>query len=112
MKYTVYQLVLTAEQRATINAQDQEFSKRYFDTKFAPTAEKIRAAADLYKPVAEISADNLNQVFDIGNIGPEEAITRLAPMHSVSVGDVIVDEQGHAVVVDNFGFKTVEFTTA
>jgi hypothetical protein len=34
-------------------------------------------------------------------------IERLAPMHSVSVGDVIVDEQGHAVYVAPLGFNSL-----
>jgi hypothetical protein len=41
--------------------------------------------------VATIDATTLREVFDIGNIGPEEAITRLAPMRSISVGDLVYD---------------------
>jgi hypothetical protein len=112
MQYTVYQIVLTAAQRAAINGGDQELFNRYSDTKFAPKVAAIHAAADLYKPVAKIEAADLDEVFDIGNIGPEESITRLAPMHSVSVGDVIVDEQGRAVVVDSIGFTPIDFKAA
>ena len=41
--------------------------------------------------VAIIEATNLREVFEIGNIGPEEAITRVAPMRSISVGDLVYD---------------------
>ena len=61
----------------------------------------------LYTGVAQIEADNLDQVFEIGNIGPESSITRLSRMASVSVGDLIEDEDGNRHVVANFGFKEV-----
>ena len=101
MKYTVHQ----------INLSDDQFKahrETYLNTIFQPTDAAILAARGLYAPVAEINALSLNQVFDIGNIGPESKITRLAPMHSVSVGDVIVDEQGHAVYVAPFGFNSLD----
>ena len=57
-----------------------------------------------YDIVCEIEAADLNEVFMIGNIGPEEKITRIAPMHSVSVGDVIRDDRGRCFVVSSVGF--------
>ena len=58
-----------------------------------------------YNPVCNIDAATLNGVFQIGNMGPEESIERLAPMHSVSVGDIIRDnEMGTYHMVDGFGF--------
>lgn len=57
-------------------------------------------------PVCTIKAKNLNEVFQIGNIGPEEKITRLNKMHSVSVGDIIDDSTtGRRYVVQPMGFK-------
>tara|TARA_B100002019_G_scaffold122339_1_gene105214 strand:+ start:1207 stop:1512 length:306 start_codon:yes stop_codon:yes gene_type:complete len=57
-----------------------------------------------YHIVAEIEAADLNEVFEIGNIGPEEKITRLDRMHSISVGDIIRDDRGRCFVVDSVGF--------
>ena len=57
-----------------------------------------------YDIVCEIEAADLDEVFEIGNIGPEENITRIAPMHSVSVGDVIRDDRGRCFVVSSIGF--------
>ena len=57
-----------------------------------------------YDIVCEIEAADLDEVFKIGNIGPEEKITRIAPMHSVSVGDVIRDNRGRCFVVSSIGF--------
>jgi len=58
-----------------------------------------------YKEVCIIEAEDLNEVFEIGNIGPEEKITRLDRMHSVSVGDVIKDDKNRLFVVKGIGFE-------
>jgi len=42
-----------------------------------------------YDHVATIEATGLENVFEIGNIGPESKITRILPMHSISVGDIV-----------------------
>lgn len=60
-----------------------------------------------YSAVAKIDAATLDQVFEIGNIGPESLIERLDRMHSISVGDVIVDEAGTKFVVSSFGFDEI-----
>lgn len=62
--------------------------------------------SEYYTPVCEIEADDLEEVFHIGNMGPEERIKRLAPMHSVSVGD-IVECDGTKHMVDGFGFAEI-----
>lgn len=101
MKYTVYQINLSDDQYAV-------HRETYLNTTFHPTDEAIVAARGLYQPVAYIYANSLGAVFDIGNIGPETDIERLAPMHSVSVGDVIVDEKNHAFYVAPLGFKQLD----
>ena len=57
-----------------------------------------------YKKVAEVVADDLEHVFEVGNIGPEDRITRLDKMHSISVGDIVADADGNCSVVCNVGF--------
>ena len=47
-----------------------------------------------YSLVANIEADNLEQVFEFGNIGPEYRIERLGSMSSISVGDIVVNTTG------------------
>lgn len=61
-----------------------------------------------YEPVCTIETADLDGVFQIGNIGPEESITRLAQMHSVSVGDIIEDAAGRRAMVDSFGFREIQ----
>lgn len=63
-----------------------------------------------YGVVCEIEADDLDHVFQIGNIGPEENITRIADrMHSISVGDVIrvKGDVSSSVVVASIGFNKI-----
>ena len=61
-----------------------------------------------FEPVAKIVAVDNEDVFNIGNIGPEERIAREAEMHSISVGDIIEGPDGLHVVA-SFGFKPVLF---
>ena len=51
---------------------------------------------------------DLDEVFQIGNIGPEEKIERLNRMHSISVGDVISNVYCECYVVKDFGFERFE----
>ena len=61
-----------------------------------------------YEHVADLDASTLNEAFQIGNIGPEEAYTRYKPMHSVSVGDILVTEDNSVHIVASFGFDKLE----
>lgn len=112
MKYTVYQINLTKEQIDQVNTLDSypEFYKKYMAVTFKPSAADVKAAYDMYNKVAEITAYDLNDLFMIGNIfeGFEDQINRLAPMRSVSVGDIIVDENDRAVFVSPIGFTPVQ----
>jgi len=102
MEYTVHQINLT-------DAQFNAFRDVYLDTIFKPTDATILAARGLYKPVAIIKAESLDDVFLIGNNGLNHPnINKINQMHSVSVGDVIVDETGHAVYVAPLGFKPLD----
>lgn len=66
-----------------------------------------------YEEVCEIEADNLDEVFQIGNIGPDEKIKRFdfQPMHSISVGDVIMTETYECYVVAPFGFERLPMSS-
>ena len=66
-----------------------------------------------YEEVAAIEADTLDEVFEIGNIGPEEKIKRFdfQPMHSISVGDVIRNDKYECYVVASCGFERLGMTS-
>lgn len=114
MKFTVYQISYTDAEIDGINAGTKsmkreiraEMSMDFSGDKTVGLAEKALYEG-LYTGVAVIEAEDLNRVFEIGNIGPESHITRLGRMASVSVGDLIEDEDGNRHVVASFGFKEV-----
>ena len=106
-QFKVFQFQLNSQDEALVNKEGWDASPKlqaYMNVRFgkwAPIAHKY------YDLVAEIEAASLDQVFDIGNIGPESAITRRAPMHSVSVGDIIMNEQGDMHLVASMGFTKI-----
>jgi hypothetical protein len=95
MKYALYQ---TRNQDLKV-----ELMMAFNDYKLANLVD-YGMIGGLYTHVANIHASNFEEVFEIGNIGPECDIERLERMHSVSVGDVIVAEDGTMVVVADVGF--------
>jgi hypothetical protein len=71
-------------------------------------ANEIAAISDEYRMVALIDGETLDDVFAIGNMGPESKIERVEPMHSVSVGDIIQDViDNKTFVVAKFGFEEI-----
>lgn len=115
MLFTVYQIQIDRSVYDEVNrlghegaAQQYPEYRAYMDTSFRGSKQYKPEYSQYFKPVCTIEAANLNRVFDIGNMGPEESITRLAPMHSISVGDIIEDEQGRRVMVNSFGFGEIQ----
>ena len=114
MKFAIYQIRITDAEVDLINATGDFNSvpKKALALKMDMDFEghKIGGYADeaweagYYTHVANIEANGYNEVFQIGNIGPEENIERLERMHSISVGDVIVGEDGTLAVVAPNGF--------
>ena len=84
-----------------------EESKFIRDLYFMDSNE-IAAISDEYRMVALIDGETLDDVFSIGNMGPESKIERVEPMHSVSVGDIIQDViDNKTFVVAKFGFEEI-----
>ena len=114
MLYTVHQIQIDRSVYDEVNRLGHEAAaeqfpeyRAYMDTSFRGSKLYKPEYAQFYKPVCTIEATSLNRVFDIGNIGPEESISRLAQMHSISVGDIIEDERGVKHMVDSYGFKEI-----
>jgi hypothetical protein len=69
---------------------------------------------DKFECVATLCTHDLNEAFEIGNIGPEKKMFDLAvywkdgmkfnKMHSISVGDILVKENGSVYIVASTGF--------
>ncbi len=109
MRYGVYQIQLTDEVIDRVNSGVSSNQVPEFDAKMHSMLgnPKKGLALNLYKKVAIIEATGLENVFEIGNIGPESKITRLGLMCSVSVGDIIEAPDGVRSVVASFGFEPV-----
>jgi len=114
MKFKLYQIHLTDEEIDCINENGHDsvhkqslkldMNLRKNDTGMI-AADAFRRG--YYTHVSNITADTLESVFHIGNMGPEENIERLGPMYSCSVGDIVEDDTGKQSVVASFGFKDV-----
>lgn len=102
MKYTVYQMIPSHRSYLAEHKSDEYFQVSFYGN--------VPASLFLahYDKVCEIEASDLNEVFEIGNIGPEEKITRLDRMHSISVGDVIKAEDEKLFIVKPAGFERFE----
>lgn len=116
MKYQILQIKITDAEADLINETGDFNAVPKFKAqcdmrvKFdGDITEVARPAFDAgyYTHVANITACDLPGVFETGNIGPEENIERLDRMHSISVGDIIIDENNIVWVVANFGFEEV-----
>jgi hypothetical protein len=114
MKFAIYQIQITAAQRKTIN-ESKDFDavpafaakiKMKMDdgNKIGGLASKAFEAG-YYTHVANITAEDYEDCFEVGNVGPDDQIERITVrMSSLSVGDVIVAEDGTVAVIDPVGF--------
>ena len=112
MNYKLYQIHLTEAEHNQVNAEGHNSvpkQKLKLDMNFNEHPEAIAKegmAKGYFTHVSNIYTEQgLEGVFEVGNIGPEANIERLAPMYSVSVGDVVEDPQGVRHVVASVGFK-------
>ena len=104
MKYQIYQIQLS-----DLDEKNDALLNAYHLISIKPTEERISASFNLFNKVAIIDANDLEDAFTISNLGEEEhLIERLDSMHSLSVGDVLIDEENKAFYVDTFGFKSLD----
>ncbi|MEL0099539.1 MAG: hypothetical protein VW907_08295 [Opitutae bacterium] len=115
--YKIWQINLTDEEVDTINAAGSHNAVPKnvlrLDINMShgePVGHLVKEAFEkgYYEHVSNITADSLEGVFHIGNVGPEENIERFKPMHSLSVGDVVLDQDGMFHMVASFGFDAVD----
>jgi len=109
MKYDIYQINLTNEEYDAVNSMANPHNDHAkFIASRNVAMEEFEKGKEFYTKVAEIEANDLEHVFHIGNMGPEELITRLDRMHSLSVGDIVVDGNGIQWGVASIGFTEVQ----
>ena len=69
--------------------------------------------AEDFDHVANVTVNSLEDVFCATNApNMEKFVERLAPMHSLSVGDVVQDETGRLHLCDNVGFLDVAYQSS
>lgn len=117
--FHVYQPTLTNKQVNELNGPNggwdakpefAAYAKLTFGTKTADDVYEllnIDGAIGLYTHVGDIEADGLEQAFLIGNsgLGPmDERITTYTSMRSVSVGDILVADDGIPMFCNRLGW--------
>jgi|TARA_B100000035_G_scaffold88477_1_gene74417 hypothetical protein len=115
MKYELHQIHYSDAEIDKVNAEGHDSvdkNKLHIDMTVRRNQIELLAKEawnkGYYTHVSNIETDQgLDGVFQIGNIGSEEHIERLAPMYSTSVGDIIIDNKGKKFVVASLGFKEV-----
>jgi hypothetical protein len=121
MKFAVYQIQLTSAQRNLINesgdfnavpafAAKNKMNMDFSGNKIGGLASDAFDAG-YYTHVANIEAEDYNDCFEVGNVGPDQNIERLGRMSSLSVGDVIVAEDGTVAVIAPMGFVAFSHNT-
>jgi hypothetical protein len=103
----VFQIVIDKDLSDLINSEGWDCHVKAKSYLLAQDGDaKIALANGCYTHVANIVADDINHAFEAGNIGPEDRIERLAQMRSVSVGDILVDDEG-AWLVMPVGYREI-----
>ena len=103
----VFQIVIDKDLSDLINSEGWDCHVKAKSYLLAQDGDaKIALQNGCYTHVANIVADDINHAFEAGNIGPEDRIERLAQMRSVSVGDILVDDEG-AWLVMPVGYREV-----
>ena len=103
----VFQIVIDKDLSDLINSEGWDCHVKAKAFTLAQNGDaKIALQNGCYTHVANIVADDINHAFEAGNIGPEDRIERIAQMRSVSVGDILVDDEG-AWLVMPVGYREV-----
>ena len=123
MNYKVYQSRLTDAEVEKVNAEGhdsvpKQMRRLNLSMVYNKTdAEKVEMVAEAWSAedfdhVANVTGNCLEDVFCATNApNMERFVERLAPMHSLSVGDVVQDDEGRLHLCDTAGFLALDFQT-
>ena len=107
-KFELWQIPIDRHVSERINSGlEKEFYERYLKSLLGAEVEEA-VENRMYKHVADVYASDLDHAFQVGNIGPDNQVLRHAPMHSISVGDILVGSGVWAV--DSIGFRQLDIT--
>ena len=111
MQYKVLQIQLTKAEIDMVNSGVElrkHVLKSWMFGKHVVENAKKALDADYYDHVMTVDANRLEDVYAIGNFMHERDLDKVqvhGTFSSVSVGDVVVDENGWGFVVDMFGYE-------
>jgi len=77
------------------------------DVNFRGSELFTRDLVKYYTHVADLDVNDMEEAFHVHNIQDESKITRYGTQHSMSVGDLLVAEDGGMYIVDRYGFSYV-----
>jgi hypothetical protein len=119
MKFNIFQHILSSEAIDRINevgfggdlGEFQTDAKISRDVTFWGSESWEPAMASKFNLVAECEADNLEDVFHMGNgYGDQSKFIRIANMHSLSVGDLVeCVDTGDVMMIDPTGWTKVSY---
>ena len=111
MQYKVLQIQITKAEIDMVNSgvelRKHVLKSWMFGKNVVKNAKKA-LAANYYDHVMTVDAKNLEDVYAIGNFMHDRDMDKVqvhGTFSSVSVGDVVIDENDFAFVVDMFGFE-------
>lgn len=81
--------------------------KAYLDCSTFGSTRWTRDYWTCFKHTASIVTDDLDRAFEIGNIGPQSMIVDGILDHSLSVGDLLQNDENEFFMVNSIGFEKV-----
>lgn len=106
--FKVYQIVLSNADVENINKSTQPITEfpiyaAYCKASLGDVIKGIEGG--FYSYVGDIDTDDLEDAFFISNTCVESKINRIGNMTSLSVGNILADENDECFVVKSFGFE-------
>lgn len=105
MKYKVYQIILSENIIEAVNAGEDDAKFNAYRKALLNADNVNEDLFEYYSHVANVEAESPAEVFDIMHHGYNSHIELIIDDYkSMSVGDLIIDENGDVVVVDGQGW--------
>ena len=108
--FKLYQIVIDKQLSNLINTEGWDCNVNALAYRNASEGDpSLGIYHDCYTHVADLVCDDLDHCFEVGNVGPEDRFVKKVGVNrtSVSVGDLLEDEDGLLHLVDSIGFRNV-----
>jgi len=108
--FKLYQIVIDKQLSNLINTEGWDCNVNALAYRNASEGDpSLGIYHDCYTHVADLVCDDLDHCFEVGNVGPEDRFVKKTGVNrtSVSVGDLLEDEDGLVHLVDRIGFRNV-----